>query len=103
MSIIHERAGKDAARSVSHEPGDVQAYRFLVEVTRDDAGIYSAIALNLPGAGSCGGTEEQALERFVEAASGIIESYTEAGEMIPWEVNATVDKLPNDRWITIDV
>ena len=61
-------------------------YRFVVRITSDDDGIYSAVALNLPGTGSCGDTRDEAIENFKEAALGNIEYYAESGEEIPWKI-----------------
>ncbi len=59
-------------------------YRCHISLEREDDGSVSAIVLNLPGAGSCGDTEEEALTNVREAIVGVIESHKEAGENIPW-------------------
>lgn len=53
-------------------------------VTQDGENSFSAVALNLPGAGSCGDTEVEAIENAKEAIRDTIESYFEAGLSIPW-------------------
>ena len=58
-------------------------YPCRVRLIAEDDGTWSAIVLNLPGAGSCGATEEEALENVREAVRGLIASYTEDGEIIP--------------------
>lgn len=47
-------------------------------------GTYSAFAMNLPGAGSCGDTPAEAVENAGEAAAGVIEEYLASGQEIPW-------------------
>ncbi len=60
------------------------AYRCHVCIIREDDGTISATVLNLPGAGSCGSTVEEALRNVEEAVCGVIESHRDAGEDIPW-------------------
>ena len=78
------------------------AYKFLVQLSQDDQGIYSAVALNLPGTGSCGDTWAEAMENFREAAAGTIEYYVESGEEIPWEPIALSHTPEGAEWISID-
>ncbi len=82
-----------------------KAYRVHVLVTKDDEGVYSAVALNLPGAGSCGGTEEEAMENVREAIRGVVESYQDAGEEIPWEdtSEAVIPFGAEQKWIIVNV
>jgi len=67
------------------------AYRCRVCLIPEDDGTWSAIVLNLPGAASCGNTEEEALANAREAIVGLIESYLADREPIPWN-----DAKPND-------
>ena len=70
------------------------------------APIISVIALNLPGVGSMGDTEEEALANFREAAKGVLESYTESGEKIPWKPSCGSDDIPagaTHKWIIVNV
>jgi predicted RNase H-like HicB family nuclease len=81
-----------------------KAYRCHVCLVREEDGSFSAIVLNLPGAGSCGDTEEEALQNVREAIHGLIESYSEAGQEIPWK-NSTSDDIPNgakQKWILVN-
>jgi predicted RNase H-like HicB family nuclease len=80
------------------------AYRCHVCLIREDDGRFSAIVLNLPGAGSCGGTEEEALENVREAVLGVIESHIAAGEGIPWR-DALSSEIPDgakQKWILVN-
>ena len=61
------------------------AYRCIVCLIEEEDGGFSAVCLNLPGACSCGDTEEKALENVREAITGVIKSYLENGEKIPWD------------------
>lgn len=61
-----------------------KAYRCHVSIMQEEDEAFSAIVLNLPGAGSCGDTAEDALDKLREAVLGVIESHIEAGEEIPW-------------------
>jgi predicted RNase H-like HicB family nuclease len=79
-------------------------YHCHVGVIREDDGSFSVVVLNLPGAGSCGRTEEEALQNAREAIAGTIASYRESGEPIPW-CGLTQYDIPegaNQRWILVD-
>ena len=57
-----------------------KGYRIHLLITRDDLERYSAVALNLPGAGSCGETEEEAVSRTPRRRFGLaLESYAASG------------------------
>ena len=103
MGAIQELASGPVPFSIETESSKPELYRFLVLTTPDEDGVYSAVALNLPGTGSCGSTKEEALERFNEAAAGVIESYRQDGEEIPWKVVAPSEIPPEARWITVHV
>jgi predicted RNase H-like HicB family nuclease len=80
------------------------SYRCLVCLIPEEDGTWSAVVLNLPGAGSCGQTKDEALGNVREAITGLIESYTEDGETIPWK-NPTSEKIPNTAeltWIVVN-
>lgn len=78
-----------------------EAYAIHLLIVPEEAGGYSAIALNLPGAGSCGDTKEEAMENAREAVKGVLESYKDAGESVPW-VNSRSDTTPGEKkWITV--
>jgi predicted RNase H-like HicB family nuclease len=82
------------------------AYRLHVLVSKDEdeADSFSAIVLNLLGAGSSGATEEEALENVKEAAQGILEDYKDSGEEIPWKDTSEVNIPPGakQKWIIVD-
>ncbi len=70
-------------------------YSCVLCLIPEDDGTWSALVLNLPGAGSCGPTKEDAIERAREAIAGLIESYTEDGEIIPW-CSPTSENIPTN-------
>ena len=82
-----------------------KTFRCHIALVKEDDGSYSAIVLNLPGAGSCGDTEEDALINVREAVSGVVESHLDAGEAIPWVDSSAVDISGNAKlkWILVHV
>ena len=81
-----------------------RAYRCHVCVVRDDD-RWSVMVLNLPGTGSCGDTEQEAMENVREAIAGVIESYCEHDEEIPW-TDSNADDIPvgaRHKWILVEV
>ena len=89
----------------SDQWGPATSYRCHVLLEKEEDGTYSAIVLNLPGAGSCGDSEADALANVREAVAGAIESYLAAGEEIPWGDSLAAD-IPGDakhKWILVHV
>ena len=66
----------------THQSTAIQLYILISK--EDDEGQFSVVALNLPGCASCGETEDEAIENIKEAARGLIESYTDSNQQIPW-------------------
>ena len=95
-----------AARYEVSEPlWDPASYRCHLAILREDDGTFSVVVLNLPGAGSCGDTEEVAVANTREAVAGVIESYRDASEDIPW-VSPTTYPIPEgakQKWILVNV
>jgi len=90
----HEDAGNDSGTA---------AYRCHIGLITEDDGTWSALVLNLPGAGSCGTTKEEALTNLQEAVLATIESYAMAGEEIPWD-GCPAEDVPSGAeslWITV--
>ena len=79
--------------------------RFHILITKDDTDSFSAVVLNLPGAGSCGSTEEEAMENVKEAIRGVLEAYKAAGQDIPWYDSSAADIPPGamQKWIILNV
>lgn len=78
--------------------------RLHLAIINEEEGGYSVIVLNLPGAGSCGDTESEAIENAKEAVSGLIESYKDDGEDVPWASVNEYDLPENSRqkWILMN-
>jgi predicted RNase H-like HicB family nuclease len=85
---------------------NVASYRCHVRLVKEDDGTFSAIVLNLPGAGSCGDTEEEAILNVREAVCGVIGSYEADGEPVPWrDPFSYSDEIPDDakhKWILVN-
>jgi predicted RNase H-like HicB family nuclease len=81
-------------------------YRCYIALVREADGSYSAIVVNLPGCGSCGDSEAEAIENVREAIQGTIASYIDAGKEIPWVVNPTLEEKPagtvRTMWIVVN-
>jgi antitoxin HicB len=84
--------------TVEHKPDDAYAIHLLIIPEED--GRYSAVALNLPGSGSCGDTKAEAIENAKEAVKGVLESYKGSGEPIPWKESRDDDTPGEKEWIT---
>jgi len=83
---------------------DSKVYRVQILLTPDDEGGYSAVALSLPGAGSCGDTKEEAIENAKEAIAGVIEEYIASDKTIPWQ-EASLEEIPpgsSKLWILVN-
>jgi len=79
-----------------------RCYRCHIRLIREDDGSFSAVVLNLPGAGSCGTTEEEALKNVREAILGVIESYAETDSEIPWRGQDEYGIPEGARWIIVN-
>lgn len=60
------------------------AYRCHVAIVKECDETFSAIVVNLPGVGSCGDTEEDAIVNVRQAVLAAVESFQAAGDPIPW-------------------
>jgi predicted RNase H-like HicB family nuclease len=81
-----------------------KAYRFHLLITKDDEDTFSVVVLNLPGVGTCGETEEDAMESVKEAICGAVEEYRAAGMTIPWK-DTSHEEIPpgaKQKWIILD-
>ena len=83
---------------------ECKAYRFRILTIAEDDGSFSAVVLNLPGIGSCGDTEEEAMENAKEAIRSALESYAASNDPIPWKDACSVksSSWANAKWITLD-
>ena len=81
------------------------AFSCRVCIFPEEDGSFSAVVLNLPGAGSCGDTEEDALCNAKEAIRGVIESHRASDEDIPW-CDVVASDIPANaklKWIVVNV
>ena len=103
MSIIWESGATTVIVPVT-EWQEKKAYRIHILLTQEDDGSFSAVALNLPGAGSCGDTEEEAIENAKEAILGVLEVYESSGLAIPWQDDSSAALPPGakHKWIMLD-
>ena len=81
---------------------DPNSYRCHFVILKDEEGGFSVLALNLPGIGSSGETEEEALANAKEAVGGAIESYLADGVEIPWIANYEVPEGAKSKWVLVD-
>ncbi len=77
-------------------------YRCHLAVSQDEDGQFSAVALNLPGAGSCGATAEEAIANAREAVTAVIESYLEEGKEVPWHSEYAIPPGATVSWILLN-
>lgn len=76
-----------------------------VRIAPEEEGGYSAYAPQLPGAHGQGETEREASESIKEAVCGLIRSYLDSEEEIPWIDRSEVQRLQEGemaKWVTID-
>lgn len=91
---------------VKSEQGDGPTpYRIeILTIEEEDGNGYSTIALNLPGAGSCGDKKEESIMNAKNAIKDALETYKELGDPIPW-AEVTPDKLGGGErrviWINV--
>ena len=98
---VDDRERSNTNRANGQEPQETYAIHLLIVPEEDSR--FSAIALNLPGAGSCGDTKEEAIANANEAVKGVLESYKDAGESIPWKGSRS-EKTPGEKiWINVHV
>jgi predicted RNase H-like HicB family nuclease len=82
---------------------DPKSYRCHFAIIKDDETGFSVLVLNLPGAGSSGETEEEAVENAKQAAIATIESYLADGEEIPWVAcDYDIPAGAKLKWVLVD-
>ena len=92
-----------ACKWKSYTEGPLYMFRALL-CHKDETGTIIAYSSSLPGVVSQGKTENEALKNIAEAFAGVIESYLEASEEIPWAPEK-VERSPEDkeRWVVAEV
>jgi predicted RNase H-like HicB family nuclease len=82
---------------------ETKGFRVHLVIIKDGENEFSAIAWNLPGAGSCGATVEEAVDNAIEAVKEVLESYEAAGAGIPWK-DRSGERIPfgaEQKWIIV--
>lgn len=89
---------------VANQAGDTRnaPVRCQIAVIPEADGGYSAIVLNLPGVGSCGDTEDEALANAREAISAAVASFHEDKVEIPWVKTYEVPAGARTEWILVN-
>lgn len=85
---------------------DGKAVRAHLAIVKDSDGTFSVIVLNLPGCGSCGDSEDEAIANTREAIRGVVASYRDDNEDVPWLDAVDGDDIPEGaklKWIMVDV
>ncbi len=101
---ISELTGNSANFDVGPVKYDTKSIRVHIALVRESDGTFSAIALNLPGCGSCGDTEEEAIANVREAVVGVVESYATADD-VPWIESDEYEEIPDGaklKWILVN-
>ena len=81
------------------------SYHCDVCLIREDDDTFSALVLNLPGAGSCGANQAEAMANVREAVLGLIESYGKAGDTVPWRDSLSAEAPEGTverKWILVN-
>jgi predicted RNase H-like HicB family nuclease len=102
MSVLEWVNEVNATCNVGESVWNPSVYRCHLAILREDDGTFSAVVLNLPGAGSCGDSEEDAVANTREAVAGVIESYLSDGQEIPWEDDYSIPEGAKQKWILVD-
>ncbi len=84
--------------------GHQREYRCHIAVLSDDDGRFSVLVMNLPGAGSCGDSKQEAIANVREAVIGVIDSYIKDGLDIPWldPSRYSVPEGAEQEWILVN-
>jgi len=78
-------------------------FQCRVRITEEAEGFSIAMP-SLPGVVSQGDTQEEAIAHIKEAFQGVVESYREDNEEIPWtEVTEPADNATKELWIVVHV
>jgi predicted RNase H-like HicB family nuclease len=82
-----------------------KSFRCHIAIIREEDGSFSAVALNLPGAGSCGDTAEEAMANAKEAILGVISGHIDKARDIPWidSTQCTIPEGAKQKWILVNV
>lgn len=104
MSITIWSNDNQSAYELGNTTHNPKSYRCHLAIIKDDEDLYSVIVLNLPGAGSSGSTEEEAINRVRELVPGMVEAYMEEQGEIPWLTpeNYDIPEGAMQKWILVN-
>lgn len=105
--LFAEREADAGSIEIIAGPEEMIASTYVCEVRigPEAEGGYSAYAPQLPGAHSQGETEREASESIKEAIGGLIRSYLDSKEEIPWIDRSEVPRRQEGemaKWVTIN-
>ncbi len=89
---------------VTISKSEAKSFKIFLAITKDDDAdpneqcVFSAVVLNLPGAGGCGGTREEAIADAKQSVKELIASYEEEGTEIPWKEVTGVTPEPGEEF-----
>ncbi len=94
----------DAKRNlnVGEVRDSASSLRAHVAILPEDDGTFSAIVLNLPGAGSCGDTLDEAVANVKDAVLAVVESYQDDGISVPWTAEYEIPDGATCMWIEVN-
>lgn len=95
----------DVAKVAEWTTDGVVSFHCDVSFILEEDGSFSALVLNLPGAGSCGHTIEEAERNVKEAVQGVIESYRKHDEDVPWENSIACKPTEGEvarKWVLVN-
>ena len=79
-------------------------YESRIYLRAESGGGYSVYCPSLPGVVSQGETRSEAIEMITDALRGVIATYLEMGESIPWLNDPVVPQADEDElWIAVHV
>ncbi len=81
-----------------------RVYRCHLAILKDAEDEFSVLVLNLPGSGSSATTEKEAITRAKEAVAGVIASYNNQNEEIPWLSSGSyeIPEGAKSQWVIVD-
>lgn len=105
MSISIWRNGNENHTNTFGEPiQHPNVYRCHLAILKDDEETFSAIVLNLPGAASCGSTEDEAISNVRQAVVDLVAYYSDESQEIPWACpdEYSVPEGAKQKWIIVN-
>jgi antitoxin HicB len=99
MLLMEKKGGDLQQKTANWNQYSKIVYECRVYICPDETGGFYAYIANLPGVVSEGDTIEEAIENVREAFAGVVASYRDSGEPIPWtlEVEPIPEKATEKR------